>query len=202
MIRPIVRKPAVRVLSLVFVLMFISGCSMLGADREPAGQVSGSVTPTPAPASKTPNAKQSAEAARKADYRAVEKAYRAGITEVNRLAAKGGTKKSTKKFDAVATGAYRTDLLNDLKDQKESDYRYVNSAIRIGWIKPEAHNGRIVTLLACEDTSALEYEYQNDTFSMGDVILIKVYAMREGGRWKLSNYQTAGGVASCGYLDR
>jgi hypothetical protein len=128
----------------------VACCALAAActpDHAPAS------TPPPTAAATTP-AESQIERQMRLDYEAAEKAYRAAIAEHDRQARLGIA--SSAELEQTATGVYLDFSLRSLRRSRDAGWR-ANGTTRIVAIVGSGWQERTVRLIACEDSSGVQF---------------------------------------------
>jgi hypothetical protein len=110
-------------------------------------------TPSPTSAATTP-AESQIERQVRLDYEAAEKAYRAAIAEHDRQAQLGLA--SSPELEQTATGVYLDFSLRSLRRSRDAGWR-ANGTTRIVAVVGSGWQERTVRLIACEDSSGVQF---------------------------------------------
>jgi hypothetical protein len=153
-------------------------------------------TPEPVPASTpslTPAATTSTESQIerqiRLDYEAAEKAYRANMTELDRLYKRGGAVEATPMLKATATGSYLRISLKSLRDVHEAGWHATAGTRIVGIVRDGGWKGNRVGLTSCEDNEIVRFvdESGEDVTPAGLALYVQALTVvRESGRWKVS----------------
>jgi hypothetical protein len=164
----------------------VACCALAAAcTQEPAPMSS----PSPTPLLTTPSESQ-IERKMRLDYEAAEEAYRANISEQDRLARAGGADRATAALKATAEGEYLSSAVASLALIKRQGWRGTGSTTiigigRVGW--QEKH----VRLVSCEDGSRLRLldNAGRDVTPTGDSRFVqRLVVTQRAGRWKVSTF--------------
>jgi hypothetical protein len=128
----------------------VACCALAAAcTPEPASPM----TPSPTPAATTPTESQIERQIRR-DYEAAEKAYRAGVVEHDRQAKLGIA--TPAELKQTATGTYLAFSLRSLRRSRDAGWR-ANGETKIVGVVGSGWQKRTVRLIACEDSSGVEF---------------------------------------------
>jgi hypothetical protein len=126
------------------------------------------------------------------DYEAAEKAYRANITEQDRLFQKGGAYRPTAALKSTAEGDYLSAAVASLAYIKRKRWHGTGQTTVLG----VAHIGweqKRVRLLSCEDGSRLRLldHAGNDVTPKGDSRFVQsLSVVQRAGRWRVSAFES------------
>jgi hypothetical protein len=148
-------------------------------------------SPSPTSAATTPSESQ-IERQMRLDYEAAEEAYRANVSEQDRLARAGGADRATAALKATAEGEYLSSAVASLALIKRQGWRGTGSTTilgigRVGW--QEKH----VRLVSCEDGSHLRLldNAGKDVTPSGDSRFVqRLVVIRRAGRWMVSTFSS------------
>jgi hypothetical protein len=166
----------------------VACCALAAAcTQEPALRGS----PLPTPPATTPTESQ-IERQMRLDYQAAEEAYRANLSEQDRLARAGGSEQATAALRATAEGEYLSSAVASLALIKRKGWRGTGSTTisgigRVGW--HEKH----VRLVSCEDGSHLRLldGAGKDVTPRGDSQFVqRLVVVQRAGRWKVSTFDS------------
>jgi hypothetical protein len=175
---------ALRGRGLVSVGAVIACCALAAACTQEPAQTS-----SPTPVATTPSESQ-IERQMRLDYEAAEEAYRANISEQDRLARAGGADRATAALRATAEGEYLSSAVASVALIKRKGWRGTGSTTiigigRVGW--QEKH----VRLVSCEDGSRLRLldNAGKDVTPRGDSRFVqRLVVIQRAGRWKVSTF--------------
>jgi hypothetical protein len=165
----------------------VACCALASAcspDQAPASSPSPTLVTTPA--------ESQIERQIRLDYEAAEEAYRANISEQDRLARTGGVGRPTARLKATAEGEYLSSAVASLALIKRKGWRGSGSTTivsigRVGWRKKH------VKLLSCEDGSRLRL-FDNsgkDVTPNGDSRFVQhLVVVQRAGRWRVSTFES------------
>jgi hypothetical protein len=149
-------------------------------------------SPLSPPRAATTPAESQIEREMRLDYEAAEQAYRANISEQDRLARAGGAERATAALKATAEGEYLSSAVASLALIKRKGWRGTGSTTisgigRVGWRE------RHVRLVSCEDGSRLRLfdNAGNDVTPRGASQFVqRLVVIRRAGRWKVSTFDS------------
>ena len=128
----------------------VACCALAAACSPDQAPVS---TPSPPPVATTP-AESQIERQMRLDYEAAEEAYRAAIAEHDRQAQLGLA--SSPELEQTATGVYLDFSLRSLRRSRDAGWR-ANGTTRIVAVVGSGWQERTVRLIACEDSSSVQF---------------------------------------------
>jgi hypothetical protein len=166
----------------------VVACCALAACTQELAQTS---SPSPSPRVTTPSESQ-IERQMRLDYEAAEEAYRANISEQDRLARAGGAEQATAALKATAEGEYLSSAVASLALIKRKGWRGSGSTTisgigRVGWQEKN------VRLVSCEDGSRLRLldNAGKDVTPRGASQFVqRLVVVQRAGRWKVSTFDS------------
>ena len=171
-----------RSLSLLAVLL-VSGCSL-------GGLADNSTTPTPSQT--TTRVETGAEKRTREDFASAEATYRASVAEQNSLYAIGGASKATTEIRRTASGSYLELIVTSLRTLKTNGW-YAKGEPKISKLSPTLWRENAVTLVACEDASAVKLidKSGKDVTPAGDRLFVQtLQVLRSDGIWRVDGIKT------------
>lgn len=172
----------------------LAGCALVAAcTPDPAPPA----TPTPAPpstTSATPSAtptETDIERQQRLDFEAAENAYRASISEQDRLA-RLGTATATPELKRTSADEYLKFALAGLEEFEDAGWRSQGDSTIVG-VSRRGWQGRRIGLTACEDGSSIKIRDKSGrdvTPDVGRKFVQDLTVSRFGDLWKVSDIKS------------
>jgi hypothetical protein len=172
----------------------IAGCALVAActpEQPPAVTPTPMATPIPSP-SVSPT-ETDIERQTRLDWEAAEKAYRAAVSEGDRLARTGGVTKATPKLSAVSTGEFLDLQLTSLKLLKSRKWQFRGHVSILGVKRASGWSSAELELLACEDNSTwrlLDQSGRDVTPKNQPDYIQTLTVKKDRGSWKVAGLST------------